>query len=141
LWSDELADDGYVHTNLARHFVYCGEQGVEELTALLLDFRWTERHLAASGIRSLRADFGLLRSAISGSTGLAAVGINNSVDETDFLTALDLTPAAVQLAWGSVHKNPRELACQMHGRLFARRFELAAVDKYASSVELHAEHP
>jgi hypothetical protein len=36
-WSEGLVTDGYVHTNLVRHFVGTGSQGVENAAALLLD--------------------------------------------------------------------------------------------------------
>jgi hypothetical protein len=63
-WSDELAVDGYVHANLARHCVYCGDGRKKNLTALLLDFRWTERQLKVSGMIRLTYDFVLLCRAI-----------------------------------------------------------------------------
>jgi hypothetical protein len=66
---------------------------------------------------------------------------DNKVDKADTLTSLELISGAVQLTWGNARKNPRELAFQMHERLFARRSEMAAVDKYVSSVQLHAERP
>jgi hypothetical protein len=141
-WSDKLAGDGDVHANLARHFLGCGERGVEDLTALLLEFRWTERQLAVNGMLSLRADFDHLGSALPFDPMAVDGGAScDGVGEADMWTALDVLSAAVQLAGEKGQKNPRELAFQMHGRLFARRSELALVDKYVSSVELHAERP
>jgi hypothetical protein len=95
-WSDKLADDGYVHLNLALHFVNCSEEGVEKLAALLLDFRWIERQLTVNDILSLRADFELLRSAAS-PTAVAGSASGDSVGETNMWPALDFVPAAVQL--------------------------------------------
>jgi WD40 repeat protein len=57
------------------------------------------------------------------------------------LHELKLISRVVQLAWGKAHVNPKELVFQMYGRLFAQRSELAAVEKYVSSVEMHAERP
>jgi NB-ARC domain len=141
-WSDKLVDDGYVHANLARHFVYCGKGGVEELTTLLLDFRWTERQLAVSGVLQLRYDFELLRRAIAADQdAVHSDAADDVADGADLSTSLNLISGAVQLAWGNAHKNPRELAFQMHGRLFMRRSEMTAVEKNVSSVERHAERP
>jgi hypothetical protein len=141
-WSDKLADDGYVHVNLARHFVNCGEEGVEELAALLLDIRETERQLTVNGILSLRADFELLRSALlARPTAVAGGASGDGVGEANMWTGLDFVFAAVQLAWEKAQNIPRELAFQMQGRLCPRRSELVLVDKYVSSVELHEERP
>jgi WD40 repeat protein len=141
-WAVELADDGYVHGNIARHLIGSGKRGVKELTALLLHFRWTERQLAISGILSLRSDFELLRSSMAVKLDTVSCGARgDEIGEADLLTALDLISGAAQLAWGNAHKNYRELAFQMYGRLFERRSEMAAVDTYLSSVELHAERP
>jgi WD40 repeat protein len=140
-WSEKLVDDGYLHANLARHFVGCGDGGVAELTTLLLDFRWTARQLAVNGDLRLRRDFALLRWVIAGnqeSVNSSACGRDSAVDMS---TSLGLISSAVQLAWRQAHKNLKELAFQTHGRLFARRSEMAWVERYVASVEMHAERP
>jgi hypothetical protein len=135
-WSDVLAGDRYVYANLS----LASSKVRNSWTALMQDFGWTERQLALNDVLCLRSDFALLLRAIADNQD--AIDGDNSCDgvnEAGILTALDLISGAVQLAWGNTDKNPREHAFQMHGRLSARRSELELIDKYASSVELHAE--
>jgi WD40 repeat protein len=140
-WTEVLVDDGYVHANLARHLIGCGVEGEKDLTTVLLDFRWTERQLSVNGLLSLKADFVLLRPSLWGNRGVAGSTDGVTVDDAGISRGLRLIYAAVQLAWGNAHMNPRELAFQLHGRLVRRRSDMATVDKFLASVERHAKRP
>jgi hypothetical protein len=128
-WTYVLIDDA----NLARHLIGYGEQGEKYLTTVVLDFRWTELQLTFNGINSLNADFALLRPSLPDNRGVPGNTDGVTVDDTGISRGPTLIYAAVQLAWGNVHKNPRELAFQLHGRLVRRRSEMAAIDEVLSS--------
>ncbi len=58
-WSNDVADDGYLHLNLSKHLA-CAGQGFE-LAALHLDARWTIMRSSIGGILDLKTDFEQLK--------------------------------------------------------------------------------
>jgi WD40 repeat protein len=135
-WSDALADDVYLHANLARHLVGCGRYS--DLETLLLDHRWTQRQLDVSGLLVLKRDFTLLESSLSLEVD------RNAEDDTFAATSAKVIELrrirdAILLAWGFASKNPRELCFQLHGRLFMWA-SCGLVKMYLHSVETVTEH-
>jgi hypothetical protein len=117
-----IVDNGYQHANLARHLVSCGETGVSELTAVLLDFRWATRQLAFNGLPVSYYALPQLP-ILHPSTTLRHCNRRRKP-----VARIQLDSGAVQQALESGHKNSREVGFQLHGHLFA-------------SVELHEERP
>ena len=54
-WSEEVADDSYIHANLTRHLVESGK--ADELEMLMFDYRWTTRQLTMNRYLGLESDF------------------------------------------------------------------------------------
>ncbi len=134
-WSLAIAEDGYIHSNLSRHLI-CAGLGIE-LSALLLDGRWTHVRRKIGGILALKTDFELLEECF--------LRMENSSERlsisAEVRQGFKAIFKAVQLSWGRMLSGLRLFQFHVCGRLVTLRKSNGIVDTYLNSVEKYTPKP
>ncbi len=133
--SKSVPDDGYIHSNTARHLSFSCH-GIE-LAVLILDARWTTMRAKTGEILALHGDFEILRKC----SGQWAGAAGTETPVVEFEQTFGQIFRALRISWGRFLEGLRAFQFQVCGRLLRLRRTSIIVDKYLKSVETNTPMP